>query len=79
MRPVDEERKKGFSAGDWVKEKVGEVFGADLRSLAAFRIVLALLVLADLANRYTDYCRYVGAQRRRTLVSDGSRIRKNPP
>jgi hypothetical protein len=31
-----------------------EVFSADLRSLAAFRIVLALLVLAVLANRATD-------------------------
>ncbi|CAN5528813.1 hypothetical protein BH24ACT22_BH24ACT22_07510 [soil metagenome] len=31
-----------------------EIFGADLRSLAIFRIVLALLVLADLANRATD-------------------------
>jgi hypothetical protein len=38
----------------WVRTKVFEVFGADLRSLALFRIVLALLVLADLANRATD-------------------------
>jgi hypothetical protein len=36
------------------REKVAEVLGADLRSLAAFRIVLGLLVLADLANRATD-------------------------
>ena len=70
---------KGSPVLRWGRAKIVEVFGADLRSLAAFRIVLALLVLADLANRYTDYCRYVGAQRRRTLVSDGSRIRKNPP
>ena len=69
---------KGSPVLRWGRAKIVEVFGADLRSLAAFRIVLALLVLADLANRYTDYCRYVGAQRRRTLVSDGSRIRKNP-
>ena len=34
--------------------KVVEVFGADLRSLATFRIVLALLVLSDLASRATD-------------------------
>ncbi len=40
-------------AGRW-RAKVMEVFGADLRSLALFRIVLALLVLADLANRVTD-------------------------
>jgi hypothetical protein len=31
-----------------------EIFGADLRSLATFRIVLALLALCDLANRATD-------------------------
>jgi hypothetical protein len=37
-----------------VHTKVFEVFGADLRSLALFRIVQALLVLADLANRATD-------------------------
>ncbi|MGI8861087.1 MAG: HTTM domain-containing protein [Rubrobacteraceae bacterium] len=35
--------------------KFAEVFGADLRSLAAFRIVLGLLVLADLALRATDF------------------------
>jgi hypothetical protein len=34
--------------------KVEEIFGADLRSLATFRVVLALLVLADLAIRATD-------------------------
>jgi len=38
----------------WGRAKVVELFGADLRSLAAFRIVLALLVLADLASRATD-------------------------
>lgn len=38
----------------WVRTKVTEVFGADLCSLAAFRIVLALLVLADLASRVTN-------------------------
>lgn len=38
----------------WVRDKAMEVFGADLRSLAAFRIVLALLVLADLGSRATD-------------------------
>ena len=34
--------------------KVVDIFGADLRSLAAFRIVLALLVLSDLAIRAAD-------------------------
>src|SRR5215218_948002 len=38
----------------WGRAKVAELFGADLRSLAAFRVVLAILVLADLANRATD-------------------------
>jgi len=37
-----------------MREKAVTIFGADLRSLAVFRIVLALLVLADLANRATD-------------------------
>lgn len=42
-----------------VREKVVEVFGADLRSLAAFRMVLAVLVLADLAGRVPDlYAHY---------------------
>ena len=38
----------------WVRVKAVEVFSADLRSLAAFRIVLALLALADLAMRVSD-------------------------
>ena len=38
----------------WGRAKVREIFGTDLRSLAAFRIVLALLVLGDLASRFTD-------------------------
>ena len=38
----------------WWREKVIDVFGADLRSLALFRIVLALLVMGDLASRATD-------------------------
>ena len=54
MRGVSEGRQKEFSAGGWAREKVGEFFGADLRSLAAFRIALALLVLADLLNRARD-------------------------
>ncbi len=38
----------------WAYAKVVEIFGADLRSLATLRIVLALLVLSDLTNRATD-------------------------
>src|SRR5215212_5871678 len=45
---------KDWSAQHWAYAKVMEIFGADLRSLATFRIVLALLVLSDLANRATD-------------------------
>jgi hypothetical protein len=44
----------GISNGDRSGSKVAEIFGADLRSLALFRIVLGVLVLADLANRATD-------------------------
>ena len=46
--------KDSPSTRSWWRTKVMEVFGADLRSLAIFRIVLALLVLADLASRATD-------------------------
>src|SRR5918994_1970760 len=45
---------KDTTAGRRVRAKIVEIFGADLRSLAVFRVVLALLVLADLANRATD-------------------------
>lgn len=45
---------KDSPAPGWWRTKVMEVFGADLRSLVLFRIVLAFLVLADLANRATD-------------------------
>src|SRR5688572_18983631 len=34
--------------------KMAELFGADLRSLAAFRISLAVLILVDLYNRSAD-------------------------
>jgi hypothetical protein len=37
-----------------VRAKLVKVFGADLRSLAALRIVLGLLVLVDLSRRATD-------------------------
>jgi hypothetical protein len=43
----------------WARAKVVQIFSADLRSLAVFRMVLALLVLADLVNRATDlYAHY---------------------
>ncbi len=45
---------KDWPVQRWAYAKVVEIFGADLRSLATFRIVLALLVLSDLANRATD-------------------------
>src|SRR5215218_10030031 len=41
-------------ASRWSHGKIVELFGADLRSLAAFRVVLGLLMLADLASRATD-------------------------
>src|SRR5918912_4333536 len=47
-------RRKDSRVLSWGRAKVVEVFGADLRSLAVFRIVLGLLVLSDLANRVTD-------------------------
>lgn len=43
-----------LSAWPRVRAKFVEVFGADLRSLAALRVVLALLVLVDLGRRSTD-------------------------
>ncbi len=45
---------KNWSLQRWTYAKIMDVFGADLRSLATFRIVLALLVLSDLLNRATD-------------------------
>lgn len=42
------------STWQWVRAKLVKVFGADLRSLAALRIVLGLLVLVDLSRRATD-------------------------
>jgi hypothetical protein len=38
----------------WAYAKIVDIFGADLRSLATYRIVLALLALSDLTNRATD-------------------------
>jgi hypothetical protein len=45
---------KNRSAQQWVYAKVVDIFGADLRSLATLRIVIAILVLFDLFNRATD-------------------------
>jgi hypothetical protein len=47
-------RRKTTLGWDWGRPKLGEIFGADLRSLAALRIVLALTVLFDLASRATN-------------------------
>lgn len=45
---------KKWTVQRWAYAKVVDVFGADLRSLAIFRIVISLLALADLAIRATD-------------------------
>jgi Vitamin K-dependent gamma-carboxylase len=45
---------KNRSAQQWVYAKVMDLFGADLRSLATLRIVIAVLVLFDLFNRAID-------------------------
>ena len=51
--------RKGSPVLRWGRAKIIEIFGADLRSLAAFRIVLAALVLVDLASRAPDlYAHY---------------------
>lgn len=58
----------------WVRAKATELFGADLRSLAAFRIVLALLVLADLASRVTNLSAHYadeGVLPREVLLEEG--------
>jgi hypothetical protein len=53
---------KDTTAGGRVRAKIVELFGADLRSLAVFRIALALLALADLTIRATDlYQHYTDA------------------
>lgn len=62
----------------WESTWVGTVFGADLRSLALFRIAMALIVLWDVVNRvpnlrihYTD----AGVMPRSLLVDDFVRWR----
>src|SRR3712207_3360366 len=66
--------RKSWPVSEWLRTKAVEVFGADLRSLAVFRIVLALLVLADLANRATDLRQHytdAGVLPRTALVQEG--------
>src|SRR5215207_774741 len=51
--------RKGSLVLRWGQAKIVDIFGADLRSLAAFRMVLAGLVLLDLAGRAPDlYAHY---------------------
>jgi vitamin K-dependent gamma-carboxylase-like protein len=67
-------RKGPLAAAGWARAKLVDLFGADLRSLAAFRIVLALLVLADLGMRATDfYAHYAddGVLPRDQLLEEG--------
>lgn len=67
-------RRGPLATGGWSRAKLVELFGADLRSLAAFRIVLALLVLADLGMRATDlYAHYAddGVLPRDQLLEEG--------
>ena len=45
---------KAPSVQRWAYVKVTEIFGSDLRSLATFRIVIAILALFDLLIRATD-------------------------
>jgi hypothetical protein len=45
---------KNRTAQQWTYGKVLDIFGADLRSLAIFRIVIAVLMFVDLSNRATD-------------------------
>jgi hypothetical protein len=47
-------RRKTTLRWAWGQQKLREIFGADLRSLAALRVVLALTVLYDLASRATN-------------------------
>jgi hypothetical protein len=60
------------------KTKLSETFGADLRSLAAFRIGVALLILYDLSQRsrdlvahYTDLGLIPRAVVSKKLLTDG--------
>ncbi len=52
--PTESSSRRWFSLRWLSQGKAGELFGADLRSLAVFRIVLACVVLMDLASRATN-------------------------
>lgn len=57
----------------WVRKWVGEVFSADLRSLAAFRIAMALIVLIDVigkARSLTAFYTDEGVLPRRVLLAE---------
>jgi hypothetical protein len=65
--------RKNSPVLDWLHAKALEIFGADLRSLALFRVILALLVLADLVNRATDLRQHytdAGVLPRTVLIQD---------
>src|SRR5215212_6169444 len=47
-------RAGGQDSGTLARRKVRELFGLDVRSLAVFRVGLALVLIADLAIRATD-------------------------
>ncbi|MGI8909433.1 MAG: HTTM domain-containing protein [Rubrobacteraceae bacterium] len=71
--PRTKATREGSPALHRVRGKVAEVFSADLRSLAVFRVVLALLVLSDLANRATDLAAHYsdeGVLSRATLLGE---------
>lgn len=54
--PKKKEKMNGWT---WTREKVVEVFGLDVRSLALLRIVLGLIALFDLLDRSQDmYAHY---------------------
>lgn len=58
----------------WAGRKFAEVFGVDLRSLAALRIMLGLLVVADLILRATDFRAHytdAGILPRSQLIEEG--------
>jgi hypothetical protein len=53
-RPSGESRRRWLTADWWEGSRFGQVFGADVRSLAAFRIAIALIVLMDMVARWPN-------------------------
>jgi hypothetical protein len=51
---VPQARSRWLSLSWWERSRFGDVFGADLRSLAALRIVLAAIVVMDMIARWPD-------------------------